>query len=243
MSLLAIALGLSLLGSLGGLLVASSLLLFTDSVRTRLIPWLVSYAVGALLGVSMLRLLPTALETLPSTQVFGTLLLGILLFFVLEKLVLWRHCHTHDCEVHESSVFPVLIGDAFHNFVDGAVVAAAVMTSVPLGISTAVAVAAHEIPQEVGDFAILLHAGYSRSRALALNVLSSLASAAGAIAALVAFDSLPPLLPYFLALAAASFLYVAMADLIPGLHRGRTDASSMRQILLIAAGVVTMMLL
>ena len=243
MSTFLVAIGLSLVGGVGGLLVASGVLLVKDNARTKLIPWLVSYAVGALLGVSMLRLLPTALETLPSTRVFGTLLLGILLFFVLEKLVLWRHCHTHDCEVHESSVFPVLIGDAFHNFVDGAVVAAAVMTSVPLGISTAVAVAAHEIPQEVGDFAILLHAGYSRSRALVLNVLSSLASAAGAIAALVAFDSLPPLLPYFLALAAASFLYVAMADLIPGLHRGRTDASSMRQILLIAAGVVTMMLL
>ena len=243
MSTFFVAIGLSLVGGVGGLLVASGVLLVKDNARTKLIPWLVSYAVGALLGVSMLRLLPTALETLPSTRVFGTLLLGILLFFVLEKLVLWRHCHTHDCEVHESSVFPVLIGDAFHNFVDGAVVAAAVMTSVPLGISTAVAVAAHEIPQEVGDFAILLHAGYSRSRALVLNVLSSLASAAGAIAALVAFDSLPPLLPYFLALAAASFLYVAMADLIPGLHRGRTDASSMRQILLIAAGVVTMMLL
>ena len=243
MSTFFVAIGLSLVGGVGGLLVASGVLLVKDNARTKLIPWLVSYAVGALLGVSMLRLLPTALESLPSTRVFGTLLLGILLFFVLEKLVLWRHCHTHDCEVHESSVFPVLIGDAFHNFVDGAVVAAAVMTSVPLGISTAVAVAAHEIPQEVGDFAILLHAGYSRSRALALNVLSSLASAAGAIAALVAFESLPPLLPYFLALAAASFLYVAMADLIPGLHRGRTDASSMRQILLIAAGVATMMLL
>jgi zinc and cadmium transporter len=242
-SIFLVAIGLSLVGGVGGLLVASGVLLVKDNARTKLIPWLVSYAVGALLGVSMLRLLPTALETLPSTRVFGTLLLGILLFFVLEKLVLWRHCHTHDCEVHESSVFPVLIGDAFHNFVDGAVVAAAVMTSVPLGISTAIAVAAHEIPQEVGDFAILLHAGYSRSRALVLNVLSSLASAAGAIAALVAFDSLPPLLPYFLALAAASFLYVAMADLIPGLHRGRTDASSMRQILLIAAGVATMMLL
>ena len=243
MSTFFVAIGLSLVGGVGGLLVASGVLLVKDNARTKLIPWLVSYAVGALLGVSMLRLLPTALETLPSTRVFGTLLLGILLFFVLEKLVLWRHCHTHDCEVHESSVFPVLIGDAFHNFVDGAVVAAAVMTSVPLGISTAIAVAAHEIPQEVGDFAILLHAGYSRSRALVLNVLSSLASAAGAVAALVAFDSLPPLLPYFLALAAASFLYVAMADLIPGLHRGRTDASSMRQILLIAAGVATMMLL
>lgn len=240
---LLIAIGLSLLGGLGGLLVASGLLLVEDSARAKLIPWLVSYAVGALLGVSMLALLPTALDQLPAQRVFTTLLLGILLFFVLEKLVLWRHCHTHDCEVHESSVFPVLVGDAFHNFVDGAVVAAAVMTSVPLGVTTAVAVAAHEIPQEVGDFAILLHGGYSRTRALVLNVLSSAASAVGAIAAFYAFDIVPRLLPYFLALAAASFLYVAMADLIPGLHRGRTDASSMRQILLIGAGVATMLLL
>jgi len=118
-----------------------------------------------------------------------------------------------------------------------------VMTSVPLGVTTAVAVAAHEIPQEIGDFAILLHAGYSRGRALLLNVLSATASAAGAVAAFVALDNVPRMLPYFLALAAASFLYVAMADLIPGLHRGRTDASSMRQILLIAAGIATMLIL
>jgi len=242
-STLFIAVGLSLIGGLGGLLVASGVLLIKDSVRTRLVPWLVSYAVGALLGVSMLALLPTTLEQLPAPRVFMTLLLGILLFFVLEKLVLWRHCHTHDCEVHESTVFTVLIGDAFHNFVDGAVIAAAVLTSIPLGVTTAVAVAAHEIPQEVGDFAILLHAGYSRSRALMLNVLSSAASAIGAIAAYFAFDMVPRMLPYVLALAAASFLYVAMADLIPGLHRGRTDASSMRQILLIGAGIATMLVL
>jgi zinc and cadmium transporter len=238
-----VALGLSLLGGLGGLLVASGILLINDSRRARLIPWLVSYAVGALLGVSMLAILPNALESLPASRVFGTLLLGILAFFVLEKLVLWRHCHIHDCEVHDGSVFPVLIGDAFHNFVDGAVIAAAVMTSVPLGVSTALAVAAHEIPQEVGDFAILLHAGYSRRRALLLNVTSGLASAGGAIVALVALNQVPVILPYCLALAAASFLYVAMADLIPGLHRGRTDAHSMRQIVLIAAGVATAFIL
>jgi zinc and cadmium transporter len=245
-----IAVGLSLLGGLGGLLLASGVLLVKDSTRARLIPWLVSYAVGALLGVSMLRLLPTSLEALApqfggdaSSRVFAILLLGILLFFVLEKLVLWRHCHTHDCEVHEGTVFPIVIGDAFHNFVDGAVIAAAVITSVPLGITTAVAVAAHEIPQEVGDFAILLHHGYSRTRALLLNALSATASALGAVAAFVAFDVVPLTLPYFLALAAASFLYVAMADLIPGLHRGRTDAGSMRQILLIAAGVATMLVI
>jgi zinc and cadmium transporter len=238
-----IALGLSLVGGLGGLLVASGVLLVNDSARARLVPWLVSYAVGALLGVSTLAILPSALQQLPATQVLGTLLIGILLFFFLEKLVLWRHCHTHDCEVHDGAVLPVLIGDAFHNFVDGAVIAAAVLTSVPLGISTALAVAAHEIPQEVGDVAILLHAGYSRRRALLLNVLSAGASGLGAIAACVSFDLVPRLLPYFLALAAASFLYVAMADLIPGLHRGRTDAGSMRQILLIGAGIASMMVL
>jgi zinc and cadmium transporter len=238
-----IALGLSLLGGFGGLVVASGILLISDSIRARLVPWLVSYAVGALLGVSMLAILPETLDTLSPSTVFGTLLAGILLFFVLEKLVLWRHCHTHDCEVHDGSVLPVVVGDAFHNFVDGAVIAAAVMTSVPLGLSTAVAVAAHEIPQEVGDFAILLHAGYSRSKALLLNVLSAAASAVGAIAAFFAFDGLPNMLPYFLVLAAASFLYVAMADLIPGLHRGRTDAGSLRQILLIAAGIATILAL
>ena len=234
-------LGLSLAGGLGGLLVASGVLLIKEPARARLIPWLISYAVGALLGASMLEILPKALEQLAPPQVFATLLVGILLFFVLEKLVLWRHCHTHDCEVHDGAVLPVVVGDGFHNFVDGAVIAAAAMTSIPLGITTAVAVTAHEIPQEVGDFAILLHAGYSRSKALMLNVISALANVAGAMAAFFAFDRLPALLPYFLALSAASFLYVAMADLIPGLHRGRTDASSLRQILLIAAGVLTML--
>ena len=243
MSIFLIALGLSILGGLGGLLVASGILLVRASTRSALVPWLVSYAVGTLLGAAMLAILPVAFDQLPAPHVLGTLLCGILLFFVLEKLVLWRHCHTHDCEVHDGSVLPVLVGDAFHNFVDGAVISAAVMTSVPLGISTAIAVAAHEIPQELGDFAILLHAGYSRSRAMMLNLLSAGASAVGAIVAFAAFDYIPMMLPYFLALAASSFLYVAMADLIPGLHRGRTDASSLRQIVLIAAGIATMVFL
>ena len=242
MSLFWIALGLSLLGGLGGLLVASGVLLIRDPLRGKLVPWLVSYAVGALLGISMMGLLPESLESLPASRVFATLLGGILLFFILEKLVLWRHCHTHDCEVHESTVASVMIGDTFHNFVDGAVIGAAVLTSVPLGVSTAVAVAAHEIPQEIGDFAILLHAGYSRRKALLLNVLSALASVAGTIAAFLAFDVVPRTLPYFLVIAASSFLYVAMADLIPGLHRGRTDANSLRQIILIALGIATMVL-
>ena len=117
--------------------------------------------------MALLALLPEALETLPPTTALGTLLAGVLTFFLLEKLVLWRHCHdAHECEVHTSSAASlVIIGDAFHTFVDGAVIAAAVLTSIPLGVTTALAVAAHEIPQEVGDVAILLRAGYSRTQA------------------------------------------------------------------------------
>lgn len=243
MTVFATALALSLLGSLGGLFLASGLLLFRDQLRTRLIPWLISYAIGTLLGVALLALLPEALLHLPAPRVLGTLLAGILLFFVLEKLVLWRHCHTHDCEVHGGAASLVLLGDAFHNFVDGAVIAAAVMTSVPLGVNTAIAVAAHEIPQEVGDFAILLGAGYSRRQALSLNVLSGASGAAGAIVAFVALDQAPAIMPYMLALAAASFLYVAMADLMPDLHRGRIDAAAFRQVLLVGAGIATVMAL
>ncbi len=241
MSLLAIALGLSLLGSLGGLLVASSLLLFTDSVRTRLIPWLVSYAVGALLAVALLALLPEALETLPASGVFATLLVGILLFFLLEKLVLLRHCHTDECHVHAAAVPLVLLGDAFHNFIDGATVTAAVLTSVPLGISTAIAVAAHEIPQEVGDVAILLAAGYTRRRALLLNVLSGASGIAGALVSYATVGLVPEVRPYILALSSASLLYIAMSDLIPDLHRGPMDRG-VRQVILIAAGIVTVVL-
>ena len=239
MHLLATALGLSLVGSCGGLLVASSLLLFTHSARSRLVPWLVSYAVGALLGVALLALLPEALASLKPANVFGTLLAGIMAFFILEKLVLLRHCHTDECHVHSSTAPLVIIGDAFHNFMDGAIVCAAVLTSVPLGVNTAIAVAAHEIPQEVGDVAILLAAGYSRARALLLNVASGASGIVGALVAYGAVGVIPGIRPYVLAFSAASLLYIAMSDLIPDLHRGEIDANSVRQVLLIAAGIAT----
>jgi zinc and cadmium transporter len=236
---LATALGLSLLGSCGGLVVASSLLLFTHRIRTRLIPWLVSYAVGAMLGIALLGLLPEALDSLRPSMVFGTLLCGILTFFVLEKLVLLRHCHTDECAVHGATVPLVLIGDAFHNFIDGAIICAAVMTSVPLGVNTAIAVAAHEIPQEVGDVAILLAAGYSRGGALMLSLVSGGAGLVGAIVAYLAVGVIPGIRPFILAFSSASLLYIAMSDLIPDLHRGQVDSSGVRQVVLIAAGILT----
>ena len=239
MHVLATALGLSLLGSCGGLLVASTLVLFPADVRTRLVPWLVSYAVGALLGVALLALLPEALTLLTPPAVFGTLLAGILLFFTLEKLVLLRHCHTDECEVHSATAPLLFIGDAFHNFIDGAIICAAVMTSVPLGINTAIAVAAHEIPQEVGDVAILLASGYSRGQALMLNIVSGGSGILGALVAFAAVQIVPSIRPYVLAMSAASLLYIAMSDLIPDLHRGAIDRSALRQVLLIAAGIGT----
>ena len=239
MSLLATALGLSLLGSFGGLLVASALLLVNQSWRTKLVPWLVSYAVGALLGVALLGLIPEALAELSPRQVLGSLLAGIVVFFMLEKLVLLRHCHTDQCQVHGAAAQMVIIGDAFHNFIDGAIIAAAVLTSVPLGINTAMAVAAHEIPQEVGDIAILLSAGYSRRRALILNVASATAGIAGALVGFSTVSVVPGIRPYVLAFSSASMLYIAMSDLIPDLHRGTVDRNSLRQVVLIAAGIGT----
>ena len=239
MPLLATALILSLLGGCGGLLVAGSLLLSSQRIRTRVIPWLVSYAVGALLGVALLALLPEALDELRPTTVFGTLLFGILTFFVLEKLVLLRHCHTDECQVHGAAVPIIVIGDAFHNFIDGAIISTAVVTSVPLGVNTAIAIAAHEIPQEVGDVAIMLAAGYSRGGALMLNVVSGASSLLGALVAYLAVGFVPGVRPYILAFSSASLLYIAMSDLIPDLHRGQIDANAARQVALIAAGILT----
>jgi len=236
---LAWALGLTLAGSLGGALVASALLLVNDRLRVQLVPWLVSYAVGTLLGVALLVLLPEALENLPPRAVLGSLLAGIMLFFLLEKLVLWRHCHTHDCEAHGMAAPMVIIGDAFHNFLDGVIIGTAVRTSVPLGISTALAVATHEIPQEIGDMAILLHAGYSRRKAFVLNLVSGASAVLGALVAVFALEWVPDITQYVLSVAAAGFLYVAMADLIPDLHRGRIDATTLRQLALALAGIAT----
>ena len=245
MHLYAVAVGLSVLGSFGGLLAASTFLLLGDTIRVKVLPWAISYAVGTLLGVALMALLPQALERLPAARALGTLLAGVLAFFLLEKLVIWRHCHdSHDCEVHTSTAASlVIVGDAFHTLVDGAVIAAAVLTSIPLGITTALAVATHEIPQEVGDVAILLRAGFSRGRAFTLNLLSGIGGILGAAGMLAASQSMPTLLPYVLAFAAGNFLYVAMADLIPDLHRGGLEGGPIRQLVLISAGILTIVVL
>jgi len=237
--LFASALALSVLGSFGSLFIASGLLLIKPKTRMALVPHLVSYAVGTLLGVALLSILPEVLGDLSAARTGMVLLVGIMSFFVLEKMVLWHHCHSEDCEAHGRPGALVLIGHGFHSFVDGVAIGAAVQTSWPLGVSTAIAVALHEVPQQVGDFAVLLHAGYRRGPALGLSILSAGGAITGTIAAFMAFDYLPGFLPYALTFAAASFLYISMADLMPDLHKGKVDAGAFKQLLLLAAGVAT----
>jgi len=232
----------------GGLLSVLAAAALSVAVGAQRISMLISYAIGALLGAAFLEILPEALEKGEPHRMAGTVLFGIMVFFVLEKLVLWRHCHHDHCEAHEAhapahdhgrSGLLILVGDTFHNFVDGILIAAAFLDSTQLGIVTALAIIAHEIPQEVGDYMILLHSGYSKMRALAFNLLSSLATLVGATLAYFALSDLQEWIPTLLGLAAASMIYVAVADLIPGLHKRTELKATLQQVLLIGLGITS----
>ncbi len=236
----------------GGLLsaaLAGLFLLFPEARRARALPHLISFATGAMLAAALIGLLPEAVAGVGPGRVEGigaALLGGIAFFFVLEKFVLWRHCHTEDCESHQvpasdqrerAAAWIVLIGDGVHNGFDGVLIAAAFLTDVRLGILATLAITAHEIPQELGDLAVLLHAGMKPMRALLFNTASSLTSILGGVAGYFALRDTLDVLPYAISVAAASLIYVAVADLIPGLHRRIDPAGSVVQVLLIAAGV------
>lgn len=245
MSTLAIILIATAAGSLLSLLLAALVAL---SARPSWVPVLVSYAIGALLGASLLEVLPEAVKMGGDIEaVAKALLAGILLFFLLEKLVLWRHCHYDECEAHNvrdahshdhgRSGLMITVGDTFHNFVDGIIIAGAFLVDFRLGVVTALAIIAHEIPQEIGDFLILLHSGYSRTQALLLNFLTGVATLIGALVGYYALSMLEGWTPVLLGLAAASMLYVALSDLIPGLHKRAEIASTLQQLALIGLGI------
>lgn len=225
----------------GGVLSVAGAALFAFAVLERWVPRLVSFAVGVLLGAAFLNLLPEAVAAgLPVEQVLVVVLGGILVFFVLEKLALWRHEHAHlggDAVDRRPAGLMILLGDGLHNFVDGILIAAAFLQSVPLGVATTVAVIAHEIPQEIGDFLILLDSGYGKRKALLLNALSSLTAVAGGLLGYLLLRESQTAIPYALALAAASFIYIAVADLVPELHRGREPGPATVQFSLILIGI------
>lgn len=205
------------------------------------VPRMVSYSVGILLGVAFLSLLPEAFEKSADAETLFTIVLaGLLAFFLLEKAALWRHGHQHgDHGARQPSGVLILVGDAFHNFVDGVLIAAAFLTEPGLGIATTLAVMAHEVPQEVGDFMVLLKAGYTRGRALALNLAASLASVAGGVIGYFTLEGAQALVQYALLLAASCFIYIAVADLIPDMHRQNSPREIGWQLGLMAVGIAT----
>jgi zinc and cadmium transporter len=267
-------------GGIASAAFAGLFLLVPEAAGRRLLPHFVSYATGALLGAALLALLPEAMEGVGPNgahAIGAALLVGLGVFFVIEKLVLWWHthgnghsheghahdgaghghgdghthsdghnheAHTHDGHGHDhgraaASGVLVIIGDSVHNALDGILIAAAFLTSFPLGLVTTFAVAAHEIPHRVGDFAILVHSGMSRGRALVMNMATGLTSIIGGVAAYFGLQRAIGALPYALALAAAGFLYIAVAGLIPGLHRRADPRTSLAQVILMGLGVGT----
>jgi len=240
-----------LLWILGGTAVGGSLSLLAAALLsfTLLSKWaapMVSYAVGVLLGAAFLHLLPEAFSQAENIEaLFAVALAGLLGFFLLEKAALWRHHHHNVADMHHHgrrSGLLIVVGDGFHNFVDGILIAAAFLTDVKLGVATTLAIVAHEIPQEIGDFMVLLHAGYKRRTALLLNLASSLTSVAGGVLGYFTFDNAQEAMPYALVIAAASFIYIAVSDLIPDMHRRNDSRSSATQIIFISAGIATILL-
>ena len=235
-------LGSVLLASFGAVLIAALTLLLPDQWRRAAVPTTVAFAAGSMLGAVFLGLLPHALAHGPADQVLPWTLGGVIAFFILERFFLWRHCHADNCAFHGRSAEMILVGDGLHNLIDGIVLAVSWTASPALGVSATIAIVAHEIPQEIGDFAVLLDAGWSRRKALAWNLVSAANTLIGALAGWWFLDTMAPAVPYLMALAAAGFLYIAVADILPGLHQRRPEERSWLQIPLMLAGVAVIAL-
>jgi zinc and cadmium transporter len=244
------------LAALAGGVLATLVAAVTLNLSHAWIPHFVSFAVGALLGAVFLELLPHALEAGDVGAVMPTVLIGLLAFFLLEKLVLWRHAHGHaehsdarEETEHEHALHThapietsrpglmILVGNSVHGFCDGIVIGAAFLADRALGVATTLAIVAHAVPQQVGDFAVLVHSGFARAKAFGYNVATGGATLAGGLAAYFALADTQAFLPTVLALAAASLLYVAVADLIPSLHRRAEPIETVKQMEAIAVGI------
>jgi zinc and cadmium transporter len=230
----------SILGSVGAITVALGFLSIKKQSQKGLVSCLVSFATGTLLAAASLGMIPTAIMSSGNQVqlIMSFFLGGILFFFILEKLIIWRHCHEELCEVTESATGSIiLIGDAFHNFVDGIVIAASFLLDPFVGIVVSISVIAHEIPQEIGDLAILIDKNYTRKKAFIYNTISGLSTIPAAIIGYYILDILSLTIPYVLAISASSFIYIALSDLTPELHKKIGSKYSIRQIILIFAGI------
>lgn len=217
--------------------------LFNDKALKKITLLLVALSTGTLLGDAFLHLIPEAVENKNSGIWFG-ILAGIIIFFILEKIIHWRHCHIQTSENHPHPLGTMnLIGDSLHNFIDGVIIAGSFMVSLPLGIATSIAVIAHEIPQEISDFGVLIHAGYSKKRALAFNFLTALFALAGALLTLLIGQKLNNISDLVIPFTAGGFIYIATSDLIPELKKETNLLPSLNQLIFILAGIGLMLLL
>ena len=232
----------SILGSVGAIVTAAIFTLLSKRAQKLSINILIAYATGTLLSASLLGLIPEAIESSggETHSIMFVVLGGILFFFFLEKIIIWRNCQNEDCEVHGVAGPIVLVGDAFHNFVDGLVIAAAFLTNFYVGIAAGLSILMHEIPQETGDFGILLHGGFSKKKAFIYNLISSSTTIPAAIMGYFILDLVSEMIPFLLAFSAASFIYIALSDLSPELHTQTNIKYGIRQLLLVIAGVLTM---
>ncbi|MBT3416656.1 ZIP family metal transporter [Candidatus Woesearchaeota archaeon] len=218
--------------------------IITISLKTKILKKILSFLIalsaGALLGGAFIHLIPESLETTTATTTFTFLLIGFILFLLIEKILHWRHCHDVECKVH-TFAYMSLFGDAAHNFIDGLIIAVSFMTNIQLGLTTTLAVTLHEIPQEIGDFGVLIHGGFSKLKALTYNFISALAAMAGG---LIGF-----LLPvnniahYLIPIAAGGFIYISASDLIPELRKETNLKKSMLNLLVFIIGISIMYLI
>ena len=228
------------IGSVGSILLAGGLLFLNKNSLELVSSHLHTLAGGTLLGASFWGMLPKAIKMTDKAEIIlGLTLSGIIIFFILEKLILWRSCGNKNCERHKNASAPlILIGDALHNFIDGVIIAAAFFSSYKFGILVTLTVIAHEIPQELADFGVLISNGYSRTKALKYNLLSGTTTFLGGLPAFFTLESVSKLVPYVLAFSAASFIYISLAGLVPQMHRKTGAKDSITQISLIIAGVI-----
>jgi zinc and cadmium transporter len=229
---------------------------FNEKLLKSSLVYLVAFAVGGMLGGAFFHLLPEALDKLDAMQAFTFVLIGFGIFFITEKFLHWRHCHEEGCDVHgccekqisgkhkKGKIRPAaylnLVGDFIHNLMDGIVIATAFMTNIHVGIATTIAIIVHEIPQELGDFGVLVHSGLDKKKALAYNLLSALAAVVGGVATYYFLSNVTSLVSYLLPIAAGGFIYIATVDLVPELHKERKASTSILQLLVIVAGIVVM---
>lgn len=221
--------------------VAVLFMFFKKDFLGKIVKFLVAFSAGTLMGGAFLHLMPEAAEEINANWLFGIFLISFAGFFLLEKLLFWRHCHKENCEIH-SFGYMNLVGDSIHNFIDGLVIAGAFMVDISLGIATTLAIAAHEIPQEIGDFGVLIHAGFKYRSAMIVNYLVALTVILGGIVGYFSFSLLEGFLPYILPVAAGGFVYIAASDLIPEIRGEKVMKKLAANYTIFVAGILLMFL-